>query len=187
MKFEFIEGMLPLEWLTIYSDKSEPHLGSFISPIDEKDLVDKLNKAEFEEIELEPGLSYRAFKTIDVGLGYKNSLTKQEVLELLSKNSIPNDTKLYLRMFIGNIDSYILLKDIDLDILITDELYYYWYDRIPSSVWLSFNKPCRYNKLSGRTDLDNKVLPLSSLKKTNRIYKIDVRKTHLNEADELPF
>lgn len=141
-----------LSWL-IPSDFKK--LGCFVSTRSIEDLYEKLTKANYEFIKYLPISGLSIYKTFDLGYGYCDYFSLTRFKELMERRNINKNLEINLSYEHGNIFTTIYSSKIDVDLLLTDEVYILVKEET-KEIWnIKIGKPTNPNRLYFRNDLDN--------------------------------
>lgn len=152
---------------------SENKLGKLTDSININSFIEKLCKVNYERIKYLPLVDISIYKTTDLGLGYINYISIRNLKEMMFLNKIEENIAIDLKYQHGNIFGYIDTKNIDINVLLTDELYLIVKEKTKEICYIKIGKPCNPNRLYYEKDLDNKrgtLKQLSFLEGFNAIY-----------------
>ena len=149
-------------------------IGRFIDIHTVKQFIDKLLKANFEEVKYLPKSQLHMYRTSDLGFGYSNYISPARLHELIELGKVPKDISIHFKYKHGNIFTTINKEDIDINLLLTDDIYFL-IKKDTSQIWnMYIGKPTNPNYLYYKSDLDKAVSTLYMAKTVEGFNRVEI-------------
>jgi len=147
---------------------------TFIEIYTIKELLKKLSICDFIPVKKLHLTNRTIYKIENLGLGYMKYISLSDFNILIECNKISRDIPIHLKYIYGNVFSFIDSEKIDLDILITDNIYAL-VDNETKSIWNIFiGKPTNPNRMYYKQDLDCKHYPFKIASKLEGIQRVEI-------------
>ncbi len=150
-------------------------VGRFVDIHTINDFIDKLTKANLEEVKYLPKSKLHVYRTSDLGFGYSSYISPARLHELIELGKVPKDIPIDLVYQHGNVFIYIDLENIDDKLLLTDDIYFI-IKKETKDIWnMNIGKMTNPNYLYYRSNLDGKRTTLEKLKVLEHFNRINIR------------
>lgn len=137
-------------------------------------VIEKICKANFEEVKYLPKKDLQIIRTTDLGFGYSSYISPSRLHELIELGKVPKDIPIEFRYQHGNVFTYINSKDIDMSLLLTDDIYFV-YHKPTNRIWISvIGKPTNPNFLYYKSDLSGFKTTLDKARTVQNFNRIDI-------------
>lgn len=154
--------------------KDERKIGKFIDIETKSELVSKMTTAHFENIKYLPKSNLLILKTSDLGFGYSSYISPSKLQELINMGKVDKNIPIKFEYSYGNIFTSIDIENIDPDLLITDDIYFFMHEPT-KKLWIGvIGKPTSPNFLYYKKELDGIVTTLDNVSHIARINRINV-------------
>jgi hypothetical protein len=130
-------------------------LGCFVGVDGISTLYERISKATLTKVKHLPKSNIGIYVTHDIGVGYCDCYSLFRFRELISLNKIPKEIPVYLDYCYGNVQSYVKSTDLNIDSLLTDEVYIFIKEDT-KEIWdIRIGKPTAPNRLYYQNELNN--------------------------------
>ena len=126
-------------------------------------LFEKLVSAKFERVKFLPISKLTIYKTSDIGLGFINNISVRGFQELIALGKIDKNIPINLKYKFGNIFNIVYDRDLDINVLLTDETYIIVNEQTKLIHSIKIGKPCNPNLLYYMSKLNKVVTIINKL------------------------
>lgn len=138
-------------------------------------LIEKITKANFEEVKYLPKSGLHLIKTSDLGFGYSSYISPSRLHELIELGKVSKDIPIYFVYQYGNVFTYIDIDDIDPTILISDDVYFIVKMETKKIYYITIGKPTLPNILYYKDKYDGFKCTLDKARTIPNFNRIDIR------------
>lgn len=149
-------------------------IGRFVEIHTLPSLIDKISKANFEEVKYLPKSDLHLIRTNDLGLGYSSYISPARLHELIELGKVPKDISIEFKYEHGNVFTYIDLDDIDPCLLLTDDIYFVVKKATKQIYYAVIGRPTSPNILYHRDDLSGFKATLTSARTVQNFNRINI-------------
>ena len=149
-------------------------VGRFVEIHTLPSLIDKISKANFEEVKYLPKSDLHLIRTNDLGLGYSSYISPARLHELIELGKVSKDIPIEFKYEHGNVFTYIDLDDIVPDLLLTDDIYFVIKKATKQIYYAVIGRPTTPNVLYYRDDLSGFKATLSSARTVEHFNRINI-------------
>jgi len=150
-------------------------VGRFVDIHTIPSLIEKMTKANFEEVKYLPKNDLYLIRTNDLGFGYSSYISPARLHELIELGKIPKDIPIEFVYQYGNVFTYVNIDDIDSSLLLTDEIYFV-IKKDTKQIWFAvIGRPTSPNLLYYKSDLNGFKATLKSAKTLPNFNRIDIK------------
>lgn len=137
-------------------------------------VIERMCKANFEEIKHLPKKDLHIIRTSDLGFGYSSYISPARLHELIELGKVPKDIPIEFKYEHGNVFTYIDSKDIDMSLLLTDDIYLVVH-KPTNQIWFSvIGRPTNPNFLYYKSDLSGFKTTLDKAKTVQNFNRINI-------------
>lgn len=186
LKLEFREDLkndkhlINLVSYMLHSDKYK--VGRFIDIHTFDEFIDKLLKANIEEVKYLPKRDLYMYRTSDLGFGYSSYISPNKLNEFIELGKVSKDIPIESKYKWGNVFHYINIEDIDDKLLLTDDIYFL-IKKETKEIWdINIGKFTNPNFLYFRSDIEDKITTLDKLKILEYFNRINIREKYVKET-----
>ncbi len=138
-------------------------------------LIEKISKAQFEDVKFLPKSGLHLIRTSDLGFGHSSYLSPARLHELMELGKIPKDIPIEFVYQYGNVFTYIDVNDIDSNLLLSDDVYFVVKKETKEIYYAVIGRPTSPNLLYYKSDLGGFRSTLDKAKTIPNFNRIDLK------------
>lgn len=144
-------------------------------------LIERITKAHFEEVKYLPKSDLHVIRTNDLGFGYCSYISPAKLHEFFELGKVSKDIPIEFKYEHGNVFTYIDSKDIDMNLLLTDDIYFV-IKKATNQIWMAvIGRPTSPNILYYKSDLSGFKTTLDKAKTVQNFNRLNIYEESNND------
>lgn len=151
-------------------------LNTYVDVNSKEEFYDRLQNANFEFVSPYKAFNAKVYRTEDIGVGIRDTLSKSELLYLANVGKIDKSITIHIRQETVFMSVFILEDDLpSIEVLYTPYTYLVFIDAENDFLDMSIGEPIEPNKIGFKPHLSGLTLTLDKVKHIKEINKIEVK------------